>query len=228
MTHHVGNPYDHAHESGDHDLAADPPGDPDGLRRLDVLVRPADRRAGPGADARLRRADRHVAIDLGSTHLLAMGASILIATVGIGLAVALLRPARCPISSSAGSSPGRRPSGSAASTTSWSTSGTSTSCMTPPSSGRPWRWPGSGRVRQARHRRHRQRLGGLTVIQSKLDGALRQSGGRRPGEPDRPGSVYGVGDWGRTIQTGRLRNYLMFLAVALVGLFAGVFAWVRG
>ena len=40
--------------------------------------------------------------------------------------------------------------------------------------------------------------------------------------------VYGVGDWGRTIQTGRLRNYVMFLAVALVGLFAGVFAWVRG
>jgi proton-translocating NADH-quinone oxidoreductase chain L len=40
--------------------------------------------------------------------------------------------------------------------------------------------------------------------------------------------VYAIGDWGRGIQTGRLRNYLMFLAVALVGLFAGVFAWVRG
>jgi NADH:ubiquinone oxidoreductase subunit 5 (subunit L)/multisubunit Na+/H+ antiporter MnhA subunit len=38
--------------------------------------------------------------------------------------------------------------------------------------------------------------------------------------------VYFVGDWGRSIQTGRLRNYLMFLAVALVGLCAGVFAWV--
>jgi hypothetical protein len=37
-----------------------------------------------------------------------------------------------------------------------------------------------------------------------------------------------VGDWGRGIQTGKLRNYLMFLAVALVGLFAGVFAWVNG
>src|SRR5262249_17739945 len=40
--------------------------------------------------------------------------------------------------------------------------------------------------------------------------------------------VYDSGDRGRAIQTGRLRNYLMFLTVALVGLFAGVFAWVRG
>jgi hypothetical protein len=38
--------------------------------------------------------------------------------------------------------------------------------------------------------------------------------------------VYKVGDAGRGLQTGRLRNYLMFLAVAVVGLFAGVFAWV--
>jgi proton-translocating NADH-quinone oxidoreductase chain L len=40
--------------------------------------------------------------------------------------------------------------------------------------------------------------------------------------------VYVAGDWGRTIQTGRLRSYLMFLAVALVGLFAFVFAWIQG
>jgi proton-translocating NADH-quinone oxidoreductase chain L len=40
--------------------------------------------------------------------------------------------------------------------------------------------------------------------------------------------VYAAGDWGRAIQTGRLRNYLMFLAVALVGLFVGVFAWIQG
>ena len=39
--------------------------------------------------------------------------------------------------------------------------------------------------------------------------------------------VYLVGDWSRGIQTGRLRNYLMFLAVALVGLFVGVFAWIQ-
>ena len=38
--------------------------------------------------------------------------------------------------------------------------------------------------------------------------------------------VYRIGDAGRSIQTGRLRNYLMVLAVATVGLFAGVFAWV--
>ena len=41
-------------------------------------------------------------------------------------------------------------------------------------------------------------------------------------------TTYTVGDYGRRLQTGKLRNYLMFLAVALVGLFAGVFVWVRG
>jgi NADH:ubiquinone oxidoreductase subunit 5 (subunit L)/multisubunit Na+/H+ antiporter MnhA subunit len=41
-------------------------------------------------------------------------------------------------------------------------------------------------------------------------------------------AVYVVGDWGRSIQTGRLRNYLLLLAVALVGLFAGVVAWISG
>jgi hypothetical protein len=40
--------------------------------------------------------------------------------------------------------------------------------------------------------------------------------------------VYTAGDWSRSLQTGKLRNYLMFLAVALVGLFAGVFAWIGG
>ena len=58
-------------------------------------------------------------------------------------------------------------------------------------------------------------------------GCLRYVRRRPPGQPDRPG-VYLVGDWSRGIQTGRLRNYLMFLAVALVGLFVGVFAWSRG
>ena len=41
-------------------------------------------------------------------------------------------------------------------------------------------------------------------------------------------AVYVTGDWGRSIQTGRLRNYLMFLSVALVGLFVYVFVWIRG
>jgi NADH:ubiquinone oxidoreductase subunit 5 (subunit L)/multisubunit Na+/H+ antiporter MnhA subunit len=40
--------------------------------------------------------------------------------------------------------------------------------------------------------------------------------------------VYWIGDWGRAIQTGRLRNYLMFLSAAVVLLFFGVFAWIRG
>lgn len=39
--------------------------------------------------------------------------------------------------------------------------------------------------------------------------------------------VYVAGDWSRGIQTGRLRNYLMFLAVTLVGLFLGVYIWVH-
>jgi proton-translocating NADH-quinone oxidoreductase chain L len=39
-------------------------------------------------------------------------------------------------------------------------------------------------------------------------------------------AVYVAGDWSRSIQNGRLRNYLMVLALALVGLFAGVFAWI--
>ena len=38
---------------------------------------------------------------------------------------------------------------------------------------------------------------------------------------------YVLGDYARRIQTGRLRNYLMVMTVALIGLFAGVFAWVR-
>ena len=40
--------------------------------------------------------------------------------------------------------------------------------------------------------------------------------------------VYVAGDRSRAIQTGKLRNYLMFLAVGLVVLFAGVFRWVSG
>jgi proton-translocating NADH-quinone oxidoreductase chain L len=40
--------------------------------------------------------------------------------------------------------------------------------------------------------------------------------------------VYILGNWGRAIQTGRLRNYLMLLAIAVVGLFVGLFAWIRG
>jgi proton-translocating NADH-quinone oxidoreductase chain L len=41
-------------------------------------------------------------------------------------------------------------------------------------------------------------------------------------------TVYVLGESSRSIQTGRLRNYLMFLAAGLVGLFVGVLAWIRG
>ena len=40
--------------------------------------------------------------------------------------------------------------------------------------------------------------------------------------------VYVVGDRSRAIQTGKLRNYLMFLAGGLVVLFAVVFLWISG
>ncbi|WZO98943.1 NADH-quinone oxidoreductase subunit L [Isosphaeraceae bacterium EP7] len=42
------------------------------------------------------------------------------------------------------------------------------------------------------------------------------------------GVVYALGDRFRSIQTGLLRNYLMVLAVGVIGLFAGVVAWVSG
>jgi len=39
--------------------------------------------------------------------------------------------------------------------------------------------------------------------------------------------VYVIGDKGRLIQTGRLRTYLLVLAVGVVVLFVGIFTWVR-
>jgi proton-translocating NADH-quinone oxidoreductase chain L len=39
--------------------------------------------------------------------------------------------------------------------------------------------------------------------------------------------VYLLGDWGRGLQTGRLRGYLGMLAVAVVLLFLGVFFWIQ-
>ncbi len=39
--------------------------------------------------------------------------------------------------------------------------------------------------------------------------------------------VYGLGDWGRGLQTGRLRSYLGVLAVAVVALFLGMFLWIQ-
>ena len=38
--------------------------------------------------------------------------------------------------------------------------------------------------------------------------------------------IYALGDWGRGLQTGRLRGYLGVLAAAVVALFAGVFFWI--
>jgi proton-translocating NADH-quinone oxidoreductase chain L len=40
-------------------------------------------------------------------------------------------------------------------------------------------------------------------------------------------AIYAVGDWSRGIQTGRLRGYLTFLAFGLIILSIGVFIWIR-
>ncbi len=40
-------------------------------------------------------------------------------------------------------------------------------------------------------------------------------------------TLYLLGDWSRRLQTGHLRSYLGFLAVAVVALFAGMFWWIH-
>jgi NADH:ubiquinone oxidoreductase subunit 5 (subunit L)/multisubunit Na+/H+ antiporter MnhA subunit len=40
--------------------------------------------------------------------------------------------------------------------------------------------------------------------------------------------VYSIGTWSRTLETGRLRNYLMLLVVGLVVLSIGVLQWISG
>jgi proton-translocating NADH-quinone oxidoreductase chain L len=40
--------------------------------------------------------------------------------------------------------------------------------------------------------------------------------------------TYVLGDWSRVFQTGKLRTYLMFLGLGVVGLFAFVYVWIRG
>ena len=77
-------------------------------------------------------------------HYYALGASLLIMLTGIGLGLLYYAPHGLPLlrADAIAVRPGR-PSGSAASTASWSTSGTSTSCTGPCSSGRAWPSPGS-------------------------------------------------------------------------------------
>ena len=42
------------------------------------------------------------------------------------------------------------------------------------------------------------------------------------------GTGVALGDWGRRLQTGSLRGYLMFLSAAVVVLFVGIVFWIRG
>jgi NADH-quinone oxidoreductase subunit L len=41
-------------------------------------------------------------------------------------------------------------------------------------------------------------------------------------------TVYGLGRWSRTVETGRVRSYLMLLIVGLVALFVGMYRWIGG
>ena len=65
----------------------------------------------------------------------------------------------------------------------------------------------------------------LTVALSWLDGRFDR--GIVDGLVNQVGRItFAIGDWSRTIQTGRLRNYLMVLAVGIVLLFLGMFQWI--
>ena len=212
-------------ERAGHDLAADHPGGLQRLRRLDLVDRPAVRHAGPREDDRVRRARERDRRALGS--LVRPG---LLAGDRGGRASAWARSTTlrrtCPTSSRPGSSPPGRPSGSAASTGCSRTSGTSTRSTGPCSSGPAWPSPGfcgqidkvliDGLVNGSAY--VTERLSHWDGVFDKLgvDGLVNLLGQM----------VYVAGDRSRAIQTGKLRNYLMFLAVALVGLFAGVFAWI--
>ena len=140
--HHHGNPVrPRPRERADHDLAADRAGDPGGLHRLDLDLglpfgssRCSSRCSSYGEPiaAQRPRVDR---------TCYALGASILIATAGIGAGLAFYAPPRCRTSVRRrfdAERGGRR--GSRASTSSSCTSGTSTSSTTPSSSARPCRW----------------------------------------------------------------------------------------
>ena len=154
----------------------------------------------------------------GSAHWLAMGASILIATVGHRPGRSSTTPWRDVAAARREATPAR---GSAASTTSWSTSGTSTSSTTPSWSGRPCAWPARRASSTAGHRRHGQRLGRPDRAAEPAGGALRPRRRRRPGQRRRAGSSTPSATGAAASRPGRLRNYLMFLAVAVVGAVRG-------
>ena len=189
-------------ERADHDLAADPAGGPDGPRRLDLvgrLCRSASRcwsRCWPTAS-------RSTAIDLGAAHLLRDGGLAPGRDGGHRPGASLYY---CPAAAPTSFTPRRFDAAGAGgravrrrSTPSSSTSGISTSSTTPSSSGRPWRWP--GRLSQF----DKWVIDGIvngsawvTELLSRLEGALRQDRGRRPGEPDGHGRVRASATGART------------------------------
>jgi len=231
--HHHGNPYDHAHESGP--LMALP------LIALAIpavfvgwtwqLGLPFDE---PVLEYMLTYGEPVRGQDLWSMHYLAMAASVLIAVIGIGGGVAYYAPPMSAVRNRPVPLPLRRRFRAEAAAT---------------------RFPGLYTF--LRHKWYFDELYDLTLVRPALalarglgdfdkrvvDGVVNSAAlltellSRLEGVFDRIAvdglvnlvgqGVYVLGDWGRTLQTGRLRNYLMVLAVAVVGLFAGVFAWVR-
>ena len=66
---------------------------------------------------------------------------------------------------------------------------------------------------------------GLTVLVSKLEGFFDKFA--IDGLVNLTAKIlYVLGDWGRGLQTGKLRNYLMVLACTVLLLFSVVFAWI--
>jgi proton-translocating NADH-quinone oxidoreductase chain L len=223
--HHAGNPYDHAHES-----------EPIMSWPLIVLAIPTIfvgwtwwvglPIGEPVLEQLLAYGEPIEAIDLGAAHLLAMGASLLVAAIGIGLGILYYAPPLPYVFR-------RRISPQEAVkrfgpiygflVQKWKFDELYDAALVRPTlalaraSSQFDMWIIDGIVNGSAW---------LTELLSRLEGVFDNIA--VDGLVNWTARiVYATGDWGRGIQTGRLRNYLMFLAVALVGLFAGVFAWIQ-
>jgi len=221
--HHQGNPVDHAHES--EPLMSWPLialAIPTIFIGLPVTIVPWPNHP-PVLEQMLEYGEPLRAVDFGSAHLLAMGASILIATAGIGLGVLYYGPWVGLRRLNAQRSAERFGPVYRFLVHKWYFDELYHALLV-----KPTLW-------LARDVSHFDRkavdglvngVGGLTVLLSKLEGAfdflavdglvtLVSRG------------VYALGDWGRGIQTGRLRGYLFVLSAGVVLMFVGMVLWIR-